>query len=88
MLGSSILPEVNYHQPESRMRENRSYGSEGGGTDFNRSSLPLSKVQGMHEDLCNPHRLDIHELADAVFRQLPAVTAPLDAAKGEPGGRS
>jgi hypothetical protein len=25
------------------MRENRPYGSEGGGTDLNRSSLPLSK---------------------------------------------
>ena len=24
------------------MRENRSYGSEGGGTEFNRSFLPLS----------------------------------------------
>jgi hypothetical protein len=27
------------------MRENRLYGSEGGGTELNRSSLPLSKKQ-------------------------------------------
>ena len=26
------------------MRENRTYGSEGGGTEFNRSFLPLSKA--------------------------------------------
>src|SRR5208337_1485626 len=30
---------------ESRMRENRLYGSEGGGTEPNRSSLPLSKAR-------------------------------------------
>ena len=30
------------HQLESRMRENRLSGSEGGGIEFNRSSLPLS----------------------------------------------
>ena len=27
------------------MRENRTYGSEGGGTEFNRSSLPLSFLE-------------------------------------------
>src|SRR5262245_41807090 len=37
----SILDEVN-HRPESRMREIRTSGSEGGGIEPNRSSLPLS----------------------------------------------
>jgi len=35
-----ILSQVNY-QLESRMREIRLSGSEGGGTELNRSSLPL-----------------------------------------------
>jgi hypothetical protein len=39
----SIRSAVN-HQPESRVREIRSHGSEGGGTGSNRSSLPLSKA--------------------------------------------
>ena len=39
--GVSILDEVN-HQLESRMREIRLSGSEGGGTELNRFSLPLS----------------------------------------------
>ena len=39
--GRSILIEVN-HQLESRMREIRPSGSEGGGTPPNESSLPLS----------------------------------------------
>src|SRR5262245_56681421 len=39
--GMSILDEVN-HRPESRMREIRMSGSEGGGIEPNRSSLPLS----------------------------------------------
>ena len=39
----SILFEVN-HQLESRMRETRSSGSEGGGTQTNESSLPLSRA--------------------------------------------
>src|SRR5579871_6424529 len=42
-LGSSILFEVNHHR-ESRMRENRQSGLEGGGTEINRSFLPLSVV--------------------------------------------
>ena len=37
--GSTILSEVN-HQLESRMRETRSSGLAGGGTELNRSSLP------------------------------------------------
>jgi hypothetical protein len=37
----SILDEVN-HRPESRMRETRQSGSEGGGAEINRLSLPLS----------------------------------------------
>jgi hypothetical protein len=36
----SILDEVN-HRPESRMRETRQSGSEGGGAEINRLSLPL-----------------------------------------------
>ena len=36
----SILDEVN-HRPESRMRETRTSGSEGGGAEINRLSLPL-----------------------------------------------
>ena len=36
----SILDEVN-HRPESRMRETRLSGSEGGGAEINRLSLPL-----------------------------------------------
>src|SRR4029450_10540809 len=39
----STLIEVN-HRLESRMREIRSSGSEGGGIELNRSSLPLSKA--------------------------------------------
>ncbi len=39
--GPSILTKVN-HQLESRMRETRPSGSEGGGTEPNRSFLPLS----------------------------------------------
>src|SRR5579863_7992558 len=39
----SILSEVN-HQLESRMREIRLSGSEGGGAEFNRLSLPLFKT--------------------------------------------
>jgi len=39
--GQSILPEVN-HQPESRVREIRQHGSEGGASG-NRTFLPLSK---------------------------------------------
>ena len=39
--GVSILDEVN-HQTESRMREIRLSGSEGGRTELNRFSLPLS----------------------------------------------
>ncbi len=38
----STLIEVN-HRLESRMREIRTSGSEGGGIELNRSSLPLSK---------------------------------------------
>ena len=38
--GPFLLSEVN-HQPESRMREIRQSGSEGGGTETNRFSLPL-----------------------------------------------
>ena len=37
---TSILDEVN-HQLESRMREIRQSGSEGGGAETNRLSLPL-----------------------------------------------
>src|SRR5439155_18217034 len=37
---SQSSPEVN-HQSESRMREIRTSGSEGGGTELNRFSLPL-----------------------------------------------
>ena len=37
----SILSKVN-HQPESRMREIRTSGSEGGGVQLNGLSLPLS----------------------------------------------
>jgi hypothetical protein len=33
---------LGHDRTESRMRENRPYGSEGGGTEINRSSLPLS----------------------------------------------
>ena len=36
----SILDKVN-HRPESRMRETRLSGSEGGGAELNRLSLPL-----------------------------------------------
>src|SRR5437773_12433884 len=39
--GVSILDEVT-HQPESRTRENRLSGSEGGRAEHNRFSLPLS----------------------------------------------
>ena len=39
----SILTQVN-HQPESRMREICTSGSEGGGTQTNESSLPLYGV--------------------------------------------
>jgi len=38
------FPEVN-HQLESRMRGIRKSGSEGGGIEFNRFSLPLSLSQ-------------------------------------------
>ncbi|MCX7422972.1 MAG: hypothetical protein NT013_26030, partial [Planctomycetia bacterium] len=43
-IGLSILSQVN-HQLESRMRETRPSGLEGGATELNRSFLPLSKVQ-------------------------------------------
>ena len=39
-----ILTEVN-HQPESRMRETRPSGSEGGGTQTNEFSLPLLRSE-------------------------------------------
>src|SRR5436309_16020385 len=42
--GVSILDEVT-HQPESRTRENRLSGSEGGRAEHNRFSLPLSEGQ-------------------------------------------
>jgi hypothetical protein len=41
-MGLSIREEAVNHQPESRMREIRTYGSEGGGDELNRRSLPLS----------------------------------------------
>jgi len=37
-------PWGKHHRLESRMREIRSYGSEGGGAETNRLSLPLSRV--------------------------------------------
>ncbi|MCX7420928.1 MAG: hypothetical protein NT013_15510, partial [Planctomycetia bacterium] len=39
----SILSQVN-HQLESRMRETRPSGLEGGATELNRSFLPLSAL--------------------------------------------
>ena len=45
--GQSILPEVN-HQPESRVREIRQHGSEGGASG-NRTFLPLSAEQALNE---------------------------------------
>ena len=42
--GPPVLSQVN-HRPESRMREIRTYGSEGGGTGTTRSFLPLSSSQ-------------------------------------------
>ena len=36
----AVLGEDN-HQPESRMRENRTYGSEGGAAQANAPFLPL-----------------------------------------------
>jgi hypothetical protein len=42
MSGGASTPCGVNHQLESRMREIRLSGSEGGGTELNRSSLPLS----------------------------------------------
>ena len=41
-MGGITSPSRDNHQLESRMREIRQSGSEGGGAEFNRSSLPLS----------------------------------------------
>ena len=41
-----VHPLGGNHRPESRMRETRLSGSEGGGTEPNRSSLPLSIATG------------------------------------------
>ena len=43
-----VLVEVN-HRLESRMRETRTFGSEGGGDEFNRLSLPLSSARFLHK---------------------------------------
>ena len=66
----SILLEVN-HRPESRMREIRLSGSEGGGTELNRFSLPLS---GFHQ---SGHMSRIHYgfLANSVLSTDDAVKA-------------
>jgi hypothetical protein len=42
--GPPVLLQVN-HRPESRMREIRTSGSEGGGVEPNRRSLPLSSLR-------------------------------------------
>jgi hypothetical protein len=49
--GLPILSEVN-HQPESRMRENRTYGSEGGGTG--QPVLPTPITPPPHLDARSP----------------------------------
>ena len=47
------------HQPESRMREIRQSGSEGGGAETNRPSLPLSKAPcGRTSDPVSSERFD------------------------------
>jgi hypothetical protein len=43
---SSVGPDEENHRLESRMREIRSSGSEGGGGGDNRLSLPLSRQAG------------------------------------------
>src|SRR5579863_8600504 len=57
----SILSEVN-HQLESRMREIRLSGSEGGGAEFNRLSLPLFITSGNFPE--------VFSLVEAVTRTL------------------
>jgi len=41
------------------MRENRPYGSEGGGTEFIRSSLPLSRTIEVRGQVVHPHRYSL-----------------------------
>ncbi|MCX7423449.1 MAG: hypothetical protein NT013_28475, partial [Planctomycetia bacterium] len=41
------------HQPESRMRETRPSGSEGGATEINRSFLPLSYLRLRRSIICD-----------------------------------
>jgi hypothetical protein len=49
-MGGYVSPYRDNHQLESRMREIRPSGSEGGGAELNRLSLPLSLVPSLRDE--------------------------------------